>query len=163
MAHLLFAEAEKQQNSRLGINFRITENEGFAINFHVLSETVYPENNGLMISFVQGEKSDLTHNVKVIDTIDEKIQLIRIALMTELGQLPRRDTFGSSLSRQRHQDIHDTKNLAVIQSTTEGIVSRFLNNPSVTVKPARGVGNLYFHNVEIRIYEDNMQIFKFHI
>lgn len=154
---------EASGNNRLGISFQITEHPGLCIDFHVLGEAVRPKNNGLMISFVQGEKSDLTYYAKVIENIDEKIQLIRMALMTELGQLPRRKAFGSRLSAQRHQDIHDAKNLSIIRSTTEGIVSRFLSNPSVVVAPSKGVGNLYFHNVEIRIYEDNMQIFKFQI
>ena len=154
---------EQQQSNRLAIEFRIADNPGLVIDFHMLGEPEAAENKGMMISFVQGEKSDLTYKGKVIEDIEEKIQLIRLSLMTELGQLPRRTAFGSKLLQQRHQDIHDVKNLSIIKSTTEEIARKILSNPTVSVAPGKGSGNLYFHNVEIRIYEDNIQIFKFHI
>lgn len=154
---------ETVQQEGLTISYLISEHDTLAIKFHVLNEIDYPENEGLLITFIQSDKSDLTYHSKVITTLEEKIQLIRLSLETEKGQLSRRKDFGSLLKEQKHKDIHDTKNLAIIKKTVEETVSQYLDNPTVQVKPANGVGHLYYHNVEIKIYENDTQIFKFYL
>lgn len=154
---------EQVSSSQLSIAFRISDNPGIEISFHILSEEANVENKGLKIQFETIKDSDLSQRVKVIRNIEEKIQLIRIALMTELGELVNKKELGSLLKLYKHKDIHDRNNLRFIQTTILDCISNILTEPTVRVIPQNGVGNLYFHNVAVYIYEEQVQIFKFYV
>ncbi|MEK5433959.1 hypothetical protein MKY88_24465 [Lysinibacillus sp. FSL R7-0073] len=155
---------EKKTRSRqLELTYRISEVPGLDISFHVLNGKVPIANKGLKLSFDVMKDSDLSKNAKVIRDVEEKIQLIRIALITELGELVNKPGLGSLLKLYKHKDIHSISNLNNIKETVMNVVQSILENPKVKAVPQNGAGNLYFHNVSIYIYENKVQIFKFYI
>lgn len=154
---------EKTRSKQLELMFRVSEVPGLEISFHILNEKAPIENKGLKLTFDVMKDSDLSQNAKVIRDIEEKIQLIKIALMTELGELVNKPGLGSLLKLYKHKDIHSTSNLNNIETTVMNVVQKILDDPTVKVIPQNGAGNLYFHNVSIYIYENKVQIFKFYI
>lgn len=154
---------EKTRSKQLEVTFRVSEIPGLEVSFHILNEKKPIENKGLKFTFDVTKDSDLSQNVKVIRDVEEKIQLIKIALMTELGELVNKPGLGSLLKLHKHEDIHSEENLEGIKATVLKCVQGILDEPSVKVMPQNGAGNLYFHNVAIYIYESKTQIFKFYI
>lgn len=154
---------DKARSKQLEVTFRVSEFPGLEVSFHVLNEKEPVENKGLKFTFDVTKDSDLSQNVKVIRDVEEKIQLIRIALMTELGELVNKPGLGSLLKLYKHKDIHSETNLSDIKTTVLKCVQGILDEPSVKVIPQNGAGNLYFHNVSIYIYESKTQIFKFYL
>lgn len=154
---------EKTRSKQLELTFRVSEAPGIEVSFHILNEKTPIENKGLKFTFDVTKDSDLSQNVKVIRDIEEKVQLIQIALMTELGELINKQGLGSLLRLYKHTDIHSETNLNQIKSSVLNAVQRILDEPSVKAVPQNGTGNLYFHNVAIYIYENKTQIFKFYI
>lgn len=154
---------ERARSKQLEIAFRVSKSPGIEVSFHVLNEKTPIENKGLKFTFDVTKDSDLSQNVKVIREIEEKIQLIQIALMTELGELVNKKGLGSLLRLYKHTDIHSEVNLNQIKASVLNAIQKILDEPSVKVVPQNGVGNLYFHNVSIYIYENKTQIFKFYL
>ncbi|MGG2085303.1 hypothetical protein [Lysinibacillus pakistanensis] len=154
---------EKTRSRQFELTYRISEVPGLEVSLHVLNEKVLKENKGLKLTFDVMKNSDLSQNAKVIRDVEEKIQLIKIALMTELGELVNKPGLGSLLKLYKHKDIHSISNLNKIKVTVINVIQRILENPTVKAVPQNGAGNLYFHNVSIYIYENKVQIFKFYI
>jgi phage baseplate assembly protein W len=154
---------DKTRGKQLEVTFRVSKFPGLGISFHILNEKAPIENKGLKFTFDVTKDSELSQNVKVIRDVEEKIQLIQIALMTELGELVNNPGVGTLLKLYKHKDIHSETNLNNIKATVLKAVQNVLDEPSVRVVPQNGAGNLYFHNVSIYIYESKAQIFKFYI
>lgn len=153
----------KARSSQLEVTFRVSKHPGLEVSFHILNEKKPIKNKGLKFTFDVTKDSDLSQNAKVIRDIEEKIQLIRITLMTELGELVNKPGLGSLLKLYKHKDIHSEENLNEIKSTVLKCIEGILDEPSVKAIPQNGAGNLYFHNVSIYIYENKTQIFKFYL
>ena len=154
---------EKKTGSEFSLSFRRSENKGFSLSFHLLNETPHVENKGLLITFDRNNNSDLKRHAKVIMNLEEKIQRLKIALITEKGSLIRRDQQGSILYQYKHKDIHSAEVLDGIQRTVLDVARKILSNPIVVVSPSKGVGNLYFHNVLVQVFEENQMIFRFYV
>ncbi|PTY92874.1 hypothetical protein [Heyndrickxia sporothermodurans] len=158
---LIFEEFEEPKSFK--IDFRITESKGLNIKFHVLDPNVKQEQSGFKVSFATKQKTGLTHKASLVSETDQKLQQIRIALTTERGELPTRQSIGSRLSLARHQDINDSANLRLIEQYVLEAISGILTSPEVMAKPEKGVGNFYCQTVGIFIYEKGILIFKFYI
>ena len=156
----LVPERSKRKSS-FEIEWIESEQEGLVIDFFVLSEKEDTADTGLHIDFYLSNQSDLTSHAKVIKSVEAKVQKIRLALSTELGDVRRRPRMGTLLYLQKHEDIHSESNLQKIKNIIQQEIKNELVEPSVVVKPEKGTGNLYFHNVSVRIYEKGSLVFKF--
>lgn len=154
---------EQKAGNQFSLSFRRAEAKGLTVSFHLLNETPTVENKGLLVTFDRDHNSDLKHHAKVIMNLEEKVQRLRLALMTEKGSLVRKSDHGSLLYMYKHRDIHSTQVLEGIEQSVLEVAKKILTNPIVKASPAKGVGNLYFHNVLIQVFEENQMIFKFHL
>ncbi|MED1125345.1 hypothetical protein [Bacillus atrophaeus] len=158
---LIFDEFDEPKGFKLG--FRIADNKGLNIKFHVLDHKVSVEKAPLKIDFSTKQKTGVSHKAALVNDNDQKLQRIRIALMTERGELPSRETVGSRLSLTRHDNLFDPANLSRIQQFVMESISGILSSPEVIAKPELGVGNFYSQTVGVYIYEEGLLIFKFHV
>lgn len=154
---------EQKTGNQFSLSFRRAETKGLTVSFHLLNETPTVENKGLLVTFDRDQNSDLRHHAKVIMNLEEKVQRLKLALMTERGSLVRRTTQGSLLYMYKHKDIHSTSVLEGIEKAVLEVANKILVNPIVKAAPAKGTGGLYFHNVLIQVFEENQMIYKFQL
>ena len=158
---LIFEEFEEPKSFKL--SFRITENKGLNVKFHVLDQKPKQQKSDFNLSFITKQKTGVTHKAALVNDIEQKLQRIRIALTTERGELPSRQSIGSKLSLARHENINDPSNLRRIENYVSEAVAGILTSPEVIAKPEKGTGNFYCQTVGIYIYENGLLIFKFYI
>jgi hypothetical protein len=158
---LVFDEFEEPKGFKLG--FRIAQSKGLNIKFHMLEQNNQQEQGALKLSFTTKQKTGATHKAALVSDTEQTLQQIRIALSTERGELPSRETIGSRLSLTKHENINDPANMRRIERYVLEAISGILSSPEVIAKPERGVGNFYSQTVGIYIYEKGILIFKFYI
>ncbi len=104
------------------------------------------------IQFYTAEKEDETYSLDTIIDNEELAQNIKIALQTELGELP--DTsFGSELYSYKHKDITSKDNLSAIRQIAEQTATDIVGLPvTARVVSENNDAAGYFYGQNITIY-----------
>lgn len=156
---------EQHQPEGLKISFRIAERKGLNIKFHIAEQKPFKpkDESAFKLSFMVEQKTKTAHKAKLVKDIEMKIQRIRIALMTERGELPERENVGSRLHLIRHENLYDRENLKIIEELVAEAIADILPEARIIAKPERGRGVFYAQNINIYIYNQGTLIFKFYI
>ncbi len=155
---------EFNELKKFKLSFRMSENKGFNLRFSTPNQLDYIEKKQFKLSFTNKKTSSNTYKASSVDSVQEKAQQIRIALTTERGELLKRIRVGSKLYMIKHENLHDSQNLRLIEDITKEALKDILNeNITIMAKPEKSTGNFYCSNISVYIYYENHLIFKFYI
>lgn len=158
---LIFEEAEEAK--RFKLSFRLAKSRGLNVKFSTEKQKRFASDAPLKITFNTGEIFKRHHRAKLVLEQEHKLQMLKIALQTERGELEARSNIGSRLSVVKHGNLYDENNLRQIEEYVKEAISGILSSPEVVAKPEKGVGNFYSQTVGVYIYEKGILIFKFFI
>ena len=135
------------------LRFRHGDRQGLQVRFVVTEQNSAAPTGDLRVTFHIADPHVIGgYSVRVLENDDELIQLIKIALETELGELPNRPLIGSDIVSCRHQSLWDATRLATLQSVSETALATLLPNVQVIAKPELGGGFLYCCHASLYIY-----------
>ena len=159
----LYLEPFEQKTQVFRLSFRLSNESSFRLSFHTGWQEEKKSDAQFRLSFKTKAKKDNTVLARAVTGIEEKVQRIRLALMTELGELEARPNIGSKLSLFKHENRYDKDVLDRIQSYVQDALVDILPDIQVVAKPERGKGYLYAQNVNLYIYNQGKLIFTFSI
>lgn len=142
-----------KSSKKLHIQFTTAGYPVFHVRFTTDKEqTSIATDHAFHIQFYTTEKEDETYSLDTLVDNEELAQNIKIALQTELGELP--DTsFGSELYSYKHKDITSKDNLSVIKQIAEQTATDIVGLPvTARVVPENNDAAGYFYGQNITIY-----------
>lgn len=142
-----------KSSKKLHIQFTTAGYPVFHIRFTTDKEQVpIATDHAFHIQFYTTEREDETYSLDTIVNNEELAQNIKIALQTELGELP--DTsFGSELYSYKHKDIANKDNLSVIKQIAEQTATDIIGLPvTARVVSENNDAAGYFYGQNITIY-----------
>ena len=152
---LLFKE-KPATFQRQCVKFIISKSKVQKINFAISSDTIQERsNNNLKIQF---EITDPTvYLATTYKGADYTAQLIRNSLETDLGELPERPEFGSTVYDYKHMVIND-HNIKSFKKYLMTLISQYIAAPSIEIYPIENFTNGYMQTLHIDIYSGDSLI-----
>lgn len=158
---LVFEEAENFD--KLRISFNVGEHPAMRLYFQTEDRKSPSFNDGFKIEFMVNDSLKGYCKVDMAEGIAQKTQEIRMRLMTEREELPKRKNFGSEYSKIRHERLYESSTITRVENATKEALADILPDARVIVKPELGIGNFYCQNMGVYIYSNGFLIFKFFI
>ena len=122
-------------------------------------ESIVPSNHALKVQFDLVEKT-ANKSTMIIKEEDALSQLLLLKLKTTLGELPRRQEFGSRISMLRHKDVNTT-NLRALEEYIVDCISDIVNNPTAKAEAYVDYTNGYNQTVQVRIYDKDKNVLTY--
>lgn len=140
----------------LCIQFAVSEYPTLRIQFSSDKESI-KKTSSFNINFYTEEPFDSSKSISCVYDNEELAQNIKIALQTELGELPD-GSFGSELYSYKHEDITNEDNLTEIANIAETIAYD-ITGEDITAEAVSenndDAGFFYGQNVTIYLYTTN--------
>lgn len=157
----VFFEHKKRQHP-FSLRFAVSKQPVFRLSFSTDAE--YKNDiSSFRISFYTNEPYDDAVSIGTITGNPELAQNIKIALQTELGELPDM-TFGSELYLYKHKDITNNENLAAIEEIASDIASGIVGEDvtaSAVAERNDDAGYFYGQSVTIYLYTNGDELCRF--
>lgn len=153
---------EAMPTSIFKLDFRISENSDFKLMFHIGEQRDFVSDAQFKISFDIG-KEEKRSKIETVQDEEMKIQKIRMALMTERGELSSFARFGSRLFLFKNDNLFSDETMRRIEDSVKESIAHISKDAVVKAKPEIGTGNFYAQTVGVYIYENSRLIYRFRL
>ena len=153
---------KEEAPSRFKLGFRLSENVDFRLLFHIGEQRDFKEDAQMKLSFSMGRKDERSRFSTVEDK-DTKAQMIKMALMTEQGEIKALERYGSKIYLYKNENMFSSEVMRKIESSVKEAIGHISPEAVVKAKPEIGSGNFYAQTIGVYIYESDRLILRFRI
>lgn len=151
---LIFNEIDNSyRKQKILFNITDTKTQKIKFNFYNCTGATHRSNNYLKVDF-EIKKDVIKYVATTLKDNEAKSQLIAIKLQTVFGELPKRNEFGSELSKFKHLNINDS-NINKISSHLYELLKDDVDNLTIHIEPYIQYTNKYRQALNIYIYSKN--------